>query len=95
MKIYISGKISGIPEADANYYFTMAHVNLKAMGWDPVNPMFLPHRHGKTWAEFMREDIHALLTCEAIYMLDNWQESKGSRIEFGLAVELGMKIIFQ
>lgn len=95
MKIYISGKITGLPEADAKYYFHSAHAELKTQGHEPVNPMFLPHNHGKTWAEFMREDLQALLTCEAIYMLENWQDSKGARIEFGLAVELGMKIIFQ
>lgn len=95
MKIYISGQITGLSEADAKYNFTMAHVNLKQQGHYPVNPMFLPHNHGKTWAEFMREDLHALLDCEAIYMLENWQESKGARIEFGIAIELGMKIIFQ
>ena len=95
MKIYISGQITGLSEETARYNFTMAHLNLRQQGHDPVNPMLLPHNHGKTWAEYMREDIHALLDCEAIYMLENWQESKGARIEFGLAIELGMKIIFQ
>jgi hypothetical protein len=93
-KIYISGKISGM-EAQASTLFTNAEKMLKAKGFEPVNPMKLPHQHGKTWECFMREDIAALLQCQAIYMLHNWQQSKGAVLEYILAMHLDMDVQFQ
>lgn len=95
MKIYISGKISGMDESEARKLFAAAFIQLQDWNHEPVDPMTLPHDHGRTWLEFMREDIKALMDCEAIYMLENWTESQGAKIELSLAASLGMKIIFQ
>ena len=43
----------------------------------------------------MREDIKALLSCCTIFMLDNWRDSRGAKIEHQLAKDLEMKIIYQ
>jgi hypothetical protein len=43
----------------------------------------------------MRECIAALVTCDEIFMLKNWETSKGAKIEFYIADEMGMKIIFE
>jgi hypothetical protein len=43
----------------------------------------------------MKEDISALLTCDAIYLLKNWGDSRGARIERAIALELGIKIIYE
>jgi len=93
MKIYISGKITGLPIHDAEAVFETAEKRLKSEGHEPINPMKLPHNHGQTWLEYMKEDIKALLECDAIYMLNGWQESKGACIEFNIAHDLGLKII--
>jgi len=95
MKIYISGKITGLPIQEAQNNFEAAEKRLKSEGHEPINPMKLPHEHGKTWSEYMKEDIKALLECDAIYMLLGWQESKGACIEFNLAHDLRLKIIEQ
>ena len=95
MKIYISGKITGLPLETAKDNFKNAELYLISRDYQVVNPMSLPHNHNQTWLEYMKEDIKALLECDGIYMLVGWQESKGACIEFNLAHDLGLKIIEQ
>jgi hypothetical protein len=47
------------------------------------------------WRECMIVCLRELLQCDAIYMLNNWRNSKGARIELAVAVELGMEILIQ
>jgi len=42
----------------------------------------------------MVDDISALLECEAIYMVKDWGQSKGARLEYAIAKELGLYILF-
>jgi hypothetical protein len=94
MKIYISGKITGIEE-EAFKRFEFAETNLKIAGFDVVNPMKLEHNHDKSWEAYMRECIIALMSCDAIFMLSNYYQSKGAMIELALAKELGMKVFWE
>ena len=94
MKIYISGQITGLKLVDARALFERAEILLQERGYIPVNPMKLnPHTVGKTWKEYMLDDLNALFDCEAIYLLDNWQDSKGARIEYQVAKEMDMVIL--
>lgn len=93
MKVYISGKITGLP----NYrdIFAQAERDLLAAGLQPINPAELELQEGATWADYMRADIKVLCDCDAIYMLDNWRRSRGARAEHNLAKALGMQIIHE
>ena len=92
-KIYISGKITN----NANYKadFEAAELALKIAGFQPVNPAEEKLPDGATWADYMRHDIKLLCDCDAIYMLDGWQESAGAKIEHKLARNLGIEIIYE
>lgn len=94
-KCYIAGKIGDLPENEYKLNFINAKNEVAALGMIPVSPVDLPHQHDKTWASYMREDVSALLNCTCLYALKNWKYSPGARIEVGLAVQLGMKIIYQ
>ncbi len=94
MKAYISGKISGI-EQEAFGLFAAAERELWRNGFVTVNPMTLPHDHDKSWQSYMKEDVKAICDCDAIFMLLNWQESKGAVIEHRIAFELGLKVMYQ
>jgi hypothetical protein len=94
-KIYISGKISQLTEAEAQLLFENAEKVCIEMGYEPVNPMKLNHDHDKSWEMYMREDIREMMDCEAIYMLSNWCFSKGAGIEKKLAEDLGFKVIHE
>lgn len=94
MKIYISGQITGLELEEAKAKFNRAETMLQEKGYHPVNPMRLnPHEENKTWKEYMLDDLDALFDCEAIYLLDNWRESKGARIEYQIAREMEMQIL--
>lgn len=92
-KIYISGKITG----NKNYKqeFEAAEMLLKLAGYYPVNPAREHLPDGATWADYMRHDIKLLCNCDGLYMLKDWQESKGARVEHQLAQNLGLKIYYE
>jgi hypothetical protein len=91
MKIYISGSITN----NENYIkqFGDAEFNLIQQGHEVVNPVNLSHDHNKSWSAYMKEDIKAMMDCDAIYMLKGWHHSRGAVIEKNLAYVVGMKVI--
>jgi len=91
-RVYIAGRISGQEKAAA-VRFAAEEEYLRGEGYDPVNPMKLPHRHDKRWTSYMRESLRALLDCDAIWLLDDWEDSPGARLERELAARLGMPVI--
>ena len=96
MKIYISGSISGRPQSAAKLHFAFASEDIKKMGHEHVNPIEIsPFDESKTWKDYMIDDIKQLLYCDAIYMLRGWEMSKGANIEYFIAKELGLKIMFE
>jgi hypothetical protein len=94
-RIYIAGKIGGLSEAEYTANFNNAKIEVKAMGHDPVSPTDLPHEHERTWLAYMREDLKALLECDGVYALSNWEDSPGAKVEIGLAQSLGLEVVYQ
>lgn len=92
MKVYISGKISGMPLDEAKKKFQESSYALLLEGHDPVNPIGTGE---KTWKEYLLEDIAILFDCDAIYMQKDWGQSKGARIEYAVAKELGLLIMHE
>lgn len=92
MKIYISGPMSGLP--DLNFpAFAEAAKKLAQDGHEPINPATL-NRDGASWHECMRNDIRALVDCDALVLLKGWEKSNGAQIEMNLAHRLGLQILF-
>lgn len=94
-KCYIAGKVTGLPEGTYQKLFRKAEITVAILGYEPVNPVVLPHADDKSWLSYMREAMTAMLGCEVLFALLNWRESKGAVIEVNLAAELGMKVIFE
>ncbi len=86
MKIYISGKITGM-EVEAKALFQQAEDKLTALGYDVVNPMKLPHEHDKEWISYMIECLKALKPCDGIYLIDNWNDSNGAIWELSIYLD--------
>lgn len=95
MKIYISGKISGLPMSDVRQHFANAAALLEAIGFEAVNPLNNGLQPTADWKEHMIADIGMLLDCDAIYMMDNWMESRGASIEYDIANRLNMDVWFE
>lgn len=97
MKIYIAGKITGLVYEDALRAFAEAEALLTSLGHVAVNPMKENGLDGDgnqyAWAEYMKRDIPHLLQCDGIFLMDNWGESRGAKLEYLIANELGMEIL--
>jgi len=93
MPTYISGPMTGQPENNVPAFNAKA-AELRAAGVEVVNPVevcaHLPP--DACWRDFMRGDIVALMGCNSIHMLPGWWRSEGARLEWWLALKLGMKI---
>ena len=95
MRVYISGKISGLDIKVAVSLFEKMENKLSAYGHIPVNPCkILPYDPKHQWEDYMIEDIRALFACDAIVMLDNWHLSKGAKIEHAIAQQMGLDIYY-
>lgn len=94
-RCYIIGKIGDLPEEEYKANFEQAKREVEALGLEPVSPLDLPHNHGRTWSEYMREDLIALLCCGWVYAQRNWRQSPGGIIEVETAMKVGLNIIQQ
>lgn len=94
-KCYIAGKIGDLPEAEYKANFEQGKAEVRAMGYEPISPLDLPHEHNRSWSDYMREDLIELLKCESVYALRNWRLSPGATIEINTALSVGLNIIHQ
>lgn len=88
MRIYIAGKITNNP--DYINQFAKAEQNLIKRGFEVINPV---KNEGAEYKWYIDEGLKQLMTCDAIYMLKNWQQSKGASLERRYARTVGLKII--
>lgn len=84
MKVYISGPMTGIPEYNAAA-FLGAEMGLRHNGYEVVNPWRLGEVKGWGRSDYMRRDIPAMASCDAIYMLPGWLRSWGAKREYLVA----------
>lgn len=95
-KCYNSGKISGLPYLTAYNNFLSADRMIEAMGYRPVNPILESWlKPSAPWLLHMMVDVWKLLWCHAVYFQKNWEDSRGARIEFRVALFLNKEIIYQ
>ncbi len=89
-KLYISGAISGIPDLNV-LLFAKVTKALRDLGYIVVNPHVICQGiPAAEWSTCMRKCIIALMDCDIIIMLDDWQQSKGATIEYEIAQYLQM-----
>ena len=62
---------------------------------EPVNPINNGLGSEASWNEHLVADVALLLECDAIYLLKDWGDSRGSRIEANIAEECGLQIVHQ
>lgn len=89
-KIYVSGKMRGLPD-HGFALFNDASARLRAEGFEVFNPAENPEQ--PSWEEYMKYDLANLVKCDFVYVLDNWRDSRGARIEVRLARELKIPVI--
>lgn len=55
----------------------------------------VPDATGMTYEQVMAKDLEVLMTCDIVVFARHWQYSKGCRIEFAVARELGIRVNFE
>ena len=89
MKVYIAGKITG----NDSYIeqFEKAEKILKASGYAVINPV---KNLGFTYKDYIDMGLSELSKCDAIYLLENYEESNGALLELSYAKTVGMKVMY-
>lgn len=95
MKIYIAGKITGLPRCAVQYKFCMAAFALKVQGHTVFMPSVLPMYENVPHEDYMHVCYAMIDICDAVYMLADWQQSKGARMELQYAADWGKKILYE
>lgn len=81
--------------AECTMKFGEAQKKLEAEGHEVINPLQVVNDWKCSWDVAMRKCIAAMMECEAVYVLNNYSESRGARLEIEIAGALRMKIRFQ
>lgn len=87
-KVYLSGKVSGLSEVEYKTKFNSAELFLTGLGYNVINPVSFDKIKDGSWEDYMKQDLRLLLDCDYIYLLDNWEDSKGARMEYNIACDL-------
>ncbi|HBO4545378.1 DUF4406 domain-containing protein [Pseudomonas paraeruginosa] len=91
-RIYLAGPMTGLPEHNFPAFHAEA-ARLRSLGYQVENPAEHGVIDGFEWADYLRLDLQKLLTCQAIALLPGWMDSKGARLEFTVATNLGMRAL--
>lgn len=96
-KVYLSGKITGLPEYEYLAHFRRCELFLTGLGYSVINPARVSSMLPKdtTYEQYMDMSFCMLNMADAIYMLSNFLDSKGALIELQKAKEKGLKILYE
>lgn len=102
-RIYVAGPMTGVAQWNRPQFGHAAKV-LRAKGWTVENPVEIADAFGNQNAivtmpglldTVIEEELAALAKCDAIYLLQGWERSVGTRRELMLALDRGMAIYLE
>lgn len=93
-RIYISGPITGNPQAEEQFRAAEQTLAEDWTVWNPqkVNAAVVALTGISTHEEYMGISLAGLELCDAIWMLPGWQDSRGARMEYNYAKSNGKNI---
>lgn len=90
-KLYLAGPMTGYPQLNFPAFHAAA-AQLRAAGFEVVNPAELNLDPGTSWRQCMIIDIRELVLCDGIALLPCWENSKGASLEYRIARGLDMQV---
>ena len=91
--VYLSGPMTGLPDLNFPAFHSAAR-ELRARGFEVVNPAEINPDATMGWEACMRVDIKALCDCDAIALMPGWERSKGAHLELHIAHRLALKVAY-
>lgn len=93
--IYISGKITGTDDYLQRFESAENHLNTMNIT-DVINPAkvnsYLPEL---SYSQYIKMSLCMLEMCDTIYMLKNWENSIGAKLEWEFAKANNYKIMYE
>lgn len=101
-RVYIAGPMRGKPEYNFPA-FDAAAARLRAQGYEVVNPAEMSREAGVDNVEsdpaafnrLIAEELREVRACDAIYLLQGWETSQGTRDELEVALSHGLEIMLE
>lgn len=99
MLVYVAGPYSASTKEGVEKNIQLARQSAIKL-WEVGHVVFCPHLNtayfdedcNLTNEDFIERDLLVLARCDAVYVLDGWGDSKGTKIELTKAGELGIPI---
>jgi hypothetical protein len=92
-KIYIAGPMTGVPEHNFPAFHAAAS-RLRQAGWHVINPAEnFEGRIDLPREAYIRADVALMVDCTTLALLPGWEQSRGAKLEYLLAREMGMAIL--
>lgn len=95
MKIYISGKITGLPDENVYCKFYESSERLKKFGHEVMSPAVNLLNQGFSHEDYMHVSFAMMDVCDAVFMQKDWKDSRGARSELLYALSRGMLIFWE
>lgn len=93
MVVYIAGKMAGCEDTYQQTFAEVAERLENEKDYFVLNPAILPR--GMDGKNYMPICLRLIDCCDAIYMIDGWQDSKGARLEKAYAEYQGKGIMYE
>ena len=104
-KIYVAGPMTGYEKFNF-YEFDRVSSLLQAQGWNVINPANIDRANGfdptiqgishdldsRDLGMMLSRDIIAISTCDAIFLMKGWEDSKGANMEKLFANIIGIDV---
>ena len=95
MKIYIAGKITGNDRKETVLKFEAAAKKLIESGHEVFIPCVLPDYPDVSHNDYLHICFAIIDIVDAVYMLEDWQESIGARRELQHAFDIQKAILYE
>jgi hypothetical protein len=92
-RVYIAGPMTGQPNLNFPAFHAAA-AQLREAGFEVINPA--ENFGGRTdlpRSTYIRADVVLVAHCDAVAMLPGWENSRGAKLEYLLAYEIGMELL--
>lgn len=95
MRVYISIPITDKDEQKQREHADLTKAMLSRAGHTPISPFDIYAGKNPKYEDYLCYDLRALADCDAIYLCEGWQFSRGCRIEANFAREFNKQFMYE